>query len=158
MFQVEDVPPAHPPYEVGYSQYVIDHERGVWLEYIGGPHTEPPEEQRRVFRFFSNGLLILVEANVYAGPNSYQTPAEGHETKIIRVGYSPWGSLMTKIHTDPMKREQLMAALPVLAEALLVFGTIYNGSVYPDRVVTATFFKEPMRWTWADFGYTVTIS
>ena len=100
MFQVEDVPPAHPPYKFGYSQYVIDHERGEWLEYIGGPHTEPPEEQRRVFRFFWNGLLMLVEANVNAGPNSYQTPAAGHVTKIIQVGYSPWGSLMTKIHTD----------------------------------------------------------
>jgi len=151
MFQIEDVTPDHPPYKFGYTQYVLDRDRGVWLEYIGGPHTEPPEEQRRVFRFYWNGLLMLIEANVYARPNISEPPADGHETKIIRVGYSPWGSLMTKIHNDPLEPEQLKAALPVLAEALLVFGTIYNGSKYPDRVVTANFYKVPIRWTWADF-------
>lgn len=158
MFQVEDVPPDHPPYQVGYTKYVIDHERGVWLEYIGGPHTEPPEKEKLVFRFFWDGMLTLVEANVYAGPNIYRTPAKGHETHIVSFGYSAWGSLMTKIHADPLEREQLMAVLPVLAEALLVFGAIYDGSMYPDRVVTATFYKVPMRWTWADFGYTFAFS
>jgi hypothetical protein len=157
VFQVEDVPPDHPPYKVGFTQYVVDHERGVWLEYIGGPHSEPPEEDRRVFRFFWDGRLVLVEANVYAGPNIYRTPAEGHETRIVSFGYSAYGSLMTGIHTDPLGRERVLAALPVLAEALLDFGALYDGALYPDRLVTSTLYKVPLRWTWADFGYTVDV-
>jgi hypothetical protein len=156
VFQVEDVPPDHPPYKEGFTRYVVDHERGVWLEYIGGPHTEPPDDERGVFRFFWDDQLVLVEANVYAGPNIYRTPAEGHETRILSFGYSPWGSLMTKIHNDP-GREQALAALPVLAEALLVFGAHYDGAMYPDRFVTSTLYKVPLRWTWADFGYTVDV-
>ncbi|MEC5169540.1 hypothetical protein [Glaciihabitans sp. GrIS 2.15] len=158
MFQVEDVPPDHPPYKTGFTRYVVDHERGVWLDHIGGPHAEPPDEEMRGFRFYRDGLLTLVEANIYAGPNIYDTPAEGHETRILSFGYSPWGSLKTGIHTDPLERVQVMAALPLLAEALLVFGTLYNGALYSDRVVTSTLYDEPMRWTWADFGYTAAVS
>jgi hypothetical protein len=95
--------------------------------------------------------MILIEANVYAGSNVYRTPAEGHETKIVSFGYSPYGSLKTGIHTDSLTREKVMAGLPVLAEALLVFGAMYDGAIYPDRLVSGGFYDLPLRWTWADF-------
>jgi hypothetical protein len=157
VFQVEDVPPDHPPYEVGFTQYVVDHERGVWLEYIGSPHTEPPEREKLVFRFFWDEHLLLVEANVFAGPNKKRTPAEGHETEISSFGYSAYGTMRTGLRPDPLGRERVIAALPVLAEALLVYGMLYDGDLYPDRIIRGTFYDVPMRWTWADFGYTVTL-
>lgn len=70
----------------------------------------------------------------------------------MSFGYSAWGSLKTGIHIGPLERVQVLAALPILAEALLVFGTLYNGGLYPDRVVTSTLYDELMQWTWADFG------
>ena len=153
MFQVEDVPPDHPPYEIGFTRYVVDHERRVWLEYIADPH----EEHKQVFRVFWNGQLTLVEANVFAGPNKNRTPAEGHVTEIVSFGYSPYGTMRTGLRPDPLERDQVMAALPTLAEALLVYGMLYDGALYPDRVVTAALYDVPMRWTWADFGYTVAV-
>jgi hypothetical protein len=132
---------------------VVDHERGVWLEYIADPH----EEHKQVFRFFWNGELTLVEANVFAGPNKKRTPAGGHVTKIVSFGYSPYGTLRTGLRPDLLEHDQVTAALPVLAEALLVYGMLYDGALYADRVVTTALYDEPRRWTWADFGYTVAV-
>ena len=125
MFQVEDVPPDHPSYEVGFTQYVVHSKRGVWLEYIGSPR----DRHEYVFRFFWNGLLTFVEANVFAGPNKNRTPAEGHMTEIVSFGYSPYGTMRTGLSPDPLEHDQVMAALPALAEALLVYGMLYEGAL-----------------------------
>jgi len=153
VFRVEDVPPDHPPYEVGFTHYVVDHERGAWLEYIGSPR----ERHEYVSRFFRDGPFTLVEANVFAGPNKNRIPAEGHVTDIVSLGYSPYGTLRTGLRPDPLEHDQVIAALPFLAEALLVCGMRWDGALYPDRVVTTALYDEPRLWTWADFGYTVAV-
>ncbi|AWB88993.1 hypothetical protein [Homoserinimonas hongtaonis] len=125
---------------------IIDPERDASLEFIGGRGRVPG----MVHTLTTGDLVVPFEARRTA-----QADAEGHEFYLIT--FDSFGSLFvtpTGLKLDPVdftspaerRRLQLLAA-----EALLVFGSMYDGLRKPDGFNRVSI--EGNTYTLSSFGY-----
>lgn len=130
--------------------YVVDHDRDVWLKFVSGIGSEPGSVMKLVWE----GRIIPFD---YYVENLTSEPRPRLIGRIENFGTS-WlagykGDL--KVFHFSSETERKSAEL-LAAEALLVFGSMYDGLSFPDGMYTVELnTAEGVRhYTLSDFGYT----
>jgi hypothetical protein len=122
MFQIEEDKAIK-----GFSKRVIDHERGVWLQMISGLG---PECNGNAMKLVWGERTIPFEVEYFRGGG-----IGGERVFNLMRFIEPFGGSLTALAYgvrpyDFKNLEELRQAKMLAVEAMLVFGSIYNGSKY----------------------------
>ncbi|WP_025091235.1 hypothetical protein [Brucella intermedia] len=146
MFEIK---PAYSESPCGDTLMVVDEGRDVWLQYIAGNGTEPGDYFKLVWKGWE--IAFFVDSD-----NRWDEQGKEYTVKhISEFGGSPYVSnrkgQTIKIpawHADSPEQER--EAMLLATEALLAYGSVYNGHEYEDGSYRIEF--EGRLYTKSDFG------
>ncbi len=156
MFRIE-VGPDDDGRDVWLPTVVVDHERDAWLTFVSGMGLEYISEAipvpGQVMKLVWTSRVIPFDYLIETITSEH---GPRHIGRIENFGTSRAAGYKANLRIFRFDSEAEREAAELLAaEALLVFGTMYNGLSIPDGILTVELRAGagPRPYTLSDFGY-----